>query len=173
MFDINSRVMRQCISLGFAAGIFALILMSPTSALAVDGRTAVGMCIDSTASGARCGWSVNDKGEIDICNKSGCVYCPSATSECTAAAKGRPRPTIGLPEGTKVITAVGTFQIKPRAINGSLLGAVPKTKLPTKAQAESCPSGKSCCCTSITADDCVLRPSTGCGSDRPIPILQP
>ena len=52
-------------------------LASP--AQVTDGRTAIGICIDSTASGARCEWSVNDKGEIDICNKNGCVYCSSAT----------------------------------------------------------------------------------------------
>jgi hypothetical protein len=40
-----------------------LFVTAATSALAIDGRTAVGVCIDSTASGARCEWSVNDKGE--------------------------------------------------------------------------------------------------------------
>jgi hypothetical protein len=82
-----------------------------TQASATNGRTAVGMCIDSTAKGARCAWSVNDKGEIDICNKNGCVTCPSATSQCSVTKQG-PRPTRGLPVGTKVITAVGTFTVR-------------------------------------------------------------
>jgi hypothetical protein len=94
----------------------------PRPARAIDGRTAVGACIDSTASGARCGWSVNDKGEIDICNKNGCVYCKSADSECVAAArKGRPRPTTGLPPGTSVMTPVGTFKVAPHHSKGSIL----------------------------------------------------
>ena len=76
---------------------------------ATDGRTAVGMCIDSTASGARCEWSVNDKGEIDICNKNGCVTCPSATDECTVA-RTRPRPSDSLP-GAIVSTALGWYEI--------------------------------------------------------------
>ena len=42
-------------------------------AFAIDGRTAVGLCIDSNASGKRCAWAVNDKGEIDICTAHGCV----------------------------------------------------------------------------------------------------
>jgi hypothetical protein len=66
------------------ATIAAPVLFS-TPAYAINGRQAVGMCIDSTASGARCAWSVNDKGEIDICNKDGCVHCASAEAECTMA----------------------------------------------------------------------------------------
>jgi hypothetical protein len=63
---------------------FACVLS--TQALATDGRTAVGMCIDSTATGARCGFNVDKTtGEIDICNKNGCVYCKSATEQCTPA----------------------------------------------------------------------------------------
>jgi hypothetical protein len=73
-------------------GLATMSLSSP--AWAVDGRTAVGMCIDSTASGARCGWSVSKDGSIDICNKNGCVTCPSATSQCTVARK---IPVRGLP----------------------------------------------------------------------------
>lgn len=88
-------------------------LMASSSAWAVDGRTAVGMCIDSTASGARCAWSVNDKGEIDICNKNGCVYCPSATDQCTMA-RQRPKPGSALPTGTVVNTQLGTHKVKPR-----------------------------------------------------------
>ncbi|MBW4419833.1 MAG: hypothetical protein KME13_11460 [Myxacorys californica WJT36-NPBG1] len=64
-------------------GLATISLSSP--AWAIDGRTAVGMCIDSTASGARCGWSVSKDGSIDICNKNGCVTCPSATGECKVA----------------------------------------------------------------------------------------
>ncbi len=84
-------------------------LFLSNSAKATDGRTAVGMCIDSTASGARCEWSVNDKGEIDICNKNGCVTCPSASGECTVA-RTRPRPTGPLP-GTIVSTQIGWYEV--------------------------------------------------------------
>ncbi len=100
-----------------------LIVTAATPALAVDGRTAVGICIDSTASGARCEWSVNDKGEIDICNKSGCVYCPSATADCTTAARGRPRPVRTLPVGTIVRTPVLNVEISKKPISGPILGA--------------------------------------------------
>jgi hypothetical protein len=99
-----------------------LIVTAATPALAIDGRTAVGVCIDSTASGARCAWSVNDKGEIDICNKSGCVYCPSATGDCTVAAKGRPRPTRTLPVGTTVKTSVLDVEITGKPFLGPILG---------------------------------------------------
>jgi hypothetical protein len=90
-------------------------LASP--ALVTDGRTAIGICIDSTASGARCEWSVNDKGEIDICNKNGCVYCPSATSQCTVASRTRPRPRLSLPVGAVVMTPVGIFSVTPRSFD--------------------------------------------------------
>lgn len=83
-----------------------LVSIAAPSAWAIDGRTAVGICIDSTAGGARCAWSVNDKGEIDICNRSGCVYCPSATSECSVA-RGRPRPARTLPAGATVKATLG------------------------------------------------------------------
>ena len=105
--------------------VAAIVLTSSTPAFAIDGRTAVGLCIDSTASGARCAWSVNDKGEIDICNKSGCVSCPSATSDCTVARPG-PRPTRGLPVGAKVTTAVGSFEVTKRVYTGPLLKFHPK-----------------------------------------------
>ena len=68
---------------------FGCLFFANSSASAIDGRTAVGMCIDSKI---RCAWSVNDQGEIDICNKNGCVYCPSATGQCTIASSARPRP---------------------------------------------------------------------------------
>jgi hypothetical protein len=93
----------------FALAFACLFFANP--AWAIDGRTAVGMCIDSTASGARCSWAVNDKGEIDICNKNGCVTCPSATEECTVAMK-RPRPSTSLPEGVVVSTQLGDFKVK-------------------------------------------------------------
>jgi len=109
--------------LTFAAVVAVVVLSLSTPSSATDGRTAVGMCIDSTASGARCAWSVNDKGEIDICNKNGCVYCPSADGQCTVAAKTRPRPTRGLPVGTKINTSVGTFEVTPRVVKGSFLKA--------------------------------------------------
>jgi hypothetical protein len=98
----------------FILAIVAAMAVAPFgSASATDGRTAVGMCIDSTASGARCAWSVNDKGEIDICNKNGCVTCPSATSQCTVASRGRPRPGLTLPVGAIVMTSVGMFSVTP------------------------------------------------------------
>lgn len=85
-------------------------LAMPGDARATDGRTAVGMCIDGTAKGLRCEWSVNDKGEIDICNKNGCVTCPSATGQCTVVSRTRPRPTKPFP-GTIVSTPVGWFEV--------------------------------------------------------------
>jgi hypothetical protein len=97
--------------------VAAMVIAPFGSASATDGRTAVGMCIDSTASGARCAWSVNDKGEIDICNKNGCVTCPSATSQCTVASRGRPRPSQTLPVGAVVMTSVGMFSVTPRSFS--------------------------------------------------------
>jgi hypothetical protein len=83
-------------------------LFFANSASAIDGRTAVGMCIDSKI---RCAWSVNSGGEIDICTQHGCVYCPSATEECTMAKK-RPRPSRYLPDGAVVSTVLGDFTVK-------------------------------------------------------------
>ena len=88
----------------------ATILVSPASA--ITGREAVGKCIDSTATGARCGWAVSKDGSIDVCNKSGCVTCPSAEGQCTAAKRGKPRPKFGLPSGTEISTAIGSFKVK-------------------------------------------------------------
>ncbi len=119
---MRARVPLRLLVLGFVTVVLA-ILVTSTAAFATDGRTAVGMCIDSTASGARCGWSVNDKGEIDICNKSGCVYCASAESQCVIAAVSRPRPKFGLPAGTTLTTKMGTFTVTPREFSGSLLKA--------------------------------------------------
>jgi hypothetical protein len=113
---------RMTVHLALSTFAAMLIATAATPALAIDGRTAVGVCIDSTASGARCAWSVNDKGEIDICNKSGCVYCPSATGECTVAAKGRPRPTRALPVGATVKTPVLDVEITGKPFVGPILG---------------------------------------------------
>ncbi len=113
---------RMTVHLALSTFAAMLIVTAATPALAIDGRTAVGVCIDSTASGARCAWSVNDNGEIDICNKSGCVYCKSATDQCTAAAKGRPHPTRPLPVGATVKTSVLDVEITGKPFVGPILG---------------------------------------------------
>jgi hypothetical protein len=64
------------------------VLSAPASA--IDGRNAVNQCVNLTASGARCSWAVNSKGEVDVCTKSGCVTCPSATGTCVKARTGVP-----------------------------------------------------------------------------------
>jgi hypothetical protein len=110
---------RMTVHLALSTFAAMLIVTAATPALAIDGRTAVGVCIDSTASGA---WSVNDSGEIDICNKSGCVYCKSATDQCTAAAKGRPHPTRPLPVGATVKTSVLEVEITGKPFVGPILG---------------------------------------------------
>jgi hypothetical protein len=109
----SSRAQRYLIVGSLTLGAITTITL-PTPALAVDGRTRVGQCIDATASGQRCGWSVNDKGEVDVCDKTGCVTCPSATSECTPARIVHDRPRPGLPPGTVINTPVGAFQIGQR-----------------------------------------------------------
>lgn len=114
MFALGPQTMSRATVMFFAAIMAMIGVTLSTPALATDGRTAVGQCIDSTASGARCAWSVSKDGSIDICNKSGCVTCPSATGECTVARKGRKRPTTPLPVGTEVITEVGSFKIHER-----------------------------------------------------------
>ena|SRR5579863_1385688 len=103
--------------------IFVVIaIASPTPAHATKGREAVGMCIDSTANGSRCAWGVNDKGEIDICNKNGCVYCPSADGDCVVASKTRPKPVRTFPVGATVtIESLGSFKVSPHAPTGSLV----------------------------------------------------
>ncbi len=108
-----------------AAAFFSIAFFSPAQAHATDGQTAVGLCIDSTASGDRCAWSVNGKGEIDICNKSGCVYCPSATSQCTVADKKPGGPIRSFPVGTTVTTTLGTFKVHAKAWRGPILEAPP------------------------------------------------
>jgi len=99
------------------AAVAAMVIAPFGSASATDGRTAVGMCIDSTATGARCVWNVNEKGEIDICNKNGCVTYASATAPCKVAARGRPRPRLTLPVGAFVMTSVGMFNVTPRSFS--------------------------------------------------------
>ena len=128
---------RLRLSVLMTVGSFAVIAFSfANTAFATKGREAVGMCIDSTAGGARCEWSVNDKGEIDICNKNGCVYCPSADGECSVT-KTRPRPKTSLPAGVTVTTALGSFKVTPRPHTGSLLNP-PKDK----ASADAKPSAE-------------------------------
>lgn len=106
--------------------VCTLILICTSKSFATTGREAVGMCIDSTAGGARCAWSVNGKGEVDVCNKSGCVTCPSAEGTCTVA-KTLHHPTRGIPVGATVTTELGTFKITPRVYTGPLL-KVPEQK---------------------------------------------
>lgn len=77
------------------------------TAVAVDGRNAVGVCIDV---GPKCAWSVNDKGEVDVCTANGCWYCPSATSECVPARTTRPKPSNPV-RGTIVSTKIGWYEV--------------------------------------------------------------
>lgn len=114
MFHLTPRPVAAVAA--YAGMLIALALLS-SPASAIDGRTAVGICIDSTASGAHCAWSVNDKGEIDICNKNDCVYCPSATEQCTVA-KNRPRPSRALPVGATVKTPMGLIDVTSRSFSG-------------------------------------------------------
>ena len=118
----SSKTMLRSAAMFFTA-IVAVMMLS-TSASAVDGRTAVGNCIDSSG---RCAWSVNDKGEIDVCSDGGCVTCPSATSECTTARRGRTRPTRPLPVGTKVVTALGSFTVQSGTSSNAAAAADAKT----------------------------------------------
>jgi hypothetical protein len=83
MLSLTSSKIPRVATLAFALAV----AMVSTPAAAINGRDAVGQCIDSTASGSRCGWAVSKDGSIDICNKNGCVTCPSATAECTMARK--------------------------------------------------------------------------------------
>jgi hypothetical protein len=108
----------QLTGFAFAALVFFAVFTLSTPSFATNGREAVNMCIDTTASGARCEWSMNDQGEIDICNKNGCIYCPSADGDCSVVSRNqpRPRPKGVLPVGTKVETALGTFEVKRRVI---------------------------------------------------------
>jgi hypothetical protein len=118
----------QMIPRAAAAIAFCIVLAAAgaTPASATNGRTAVGMCIDSTASGARCGWAVSDDGSIDICNKNGCITCPSAEGECTVSARVKRTPP-GLPAGATVTTKLGAFTVgdssKQESIDSVILRA--------------------------------------------------
>jgi hypothetical protein len=122
MFAPGSKTILRAGAMFFTA-VVAMMMLS-TSASAVDGRTAVGNCIDSTG---RCAWAVNDKGEIDVCSDGGCVTCPSATSECKTARTGRTRPTRPLPVGTRVVTALGSFTVQSGTPSSSATAADAKT----------------------------------------------
>ena len=104
MFAIGAQTMSRPAVMTFATIVAAVGVTLSTPASATIGRTAVRMCIDSTASGARCGWAVSDGGLIDICNKNGCITCPSADGECTVAKVSHRPPGMGLPVGTEVKT---------------------------------------------------------------------
>ena len=130
MTPLTSRVLKGVAGTILAGAAFFFIVLSPTPAHAIDGRGAVGLCIDSTASGARCGWNVNGAGEINICNKSGCVYCASAEAQCVVA-KSASVPLGGskrLPPGTKVSTSLGTFYTTKNPYTGPILSAPPTNR---------------------------------------------
>jgi hypothetical protein len=91
MSPFTAHTMFRAAAIAFT--VTAAMLSTPASA--IKGRDAVNQCIDSTATGARCGWAVSKDGSIDICNKNGCVTCPSATSECTMAFKTPKQPLPG------------------------------------------------------------------------------
>jgi hypothetical protein len=104
MSTLTVQTKSRAAALAFAATLAVTAATLPTSAWAVNGRTAVGNCIDSTASGARCGWAVSKDGSIDVCNKSGCVTCASAEAECTPAARKTPKHlTYGAGNAVKVV----------------------------------------------------------------------
>lgn len=88
IWQSKSRV----VAIAFMTLLVVTVGAFSTSAMAVTGREAVYNCIDSTATGARCGWAVSKDGSVDVCDKTGCVTCPSATSECTPAKKNPKRP---------------------------------------------------------------------------------
>ena len=101
MFAIGAQTMTRSAVMTFATIVVVVGVTLSSPASATNGRTAVRMCIDSTASGARCGWAVSDDGSIDICNKNGCITCPSADGECTVAKVSHRPPGVGLPVGTE------------------------------------------------------------------------
>jgi hypothetical protein len=108
-----------------AAIIMLIAVTAPAPVFAINGRDAVNTCIDITASGARCGWAVDKQtGGIDVCNKSGCVHCDSASAECTLARKTHP-PQRSLPVGTTITTEMGSFKVSAKVHNGPLLKAPP------------------------------------------------
>lgn len=179
MFAPGSKTMLRAAAMFFTA--IVAVLMLSTSASAVDGRTAVGNCIDSTG---RCAWSVNKEGEIDICSDGGCVTCPSATSECTTARKGRLRPTRPLPVGTKVVTALGSFTVQSgtsstpatapdaktavgRCINSFASGVPCAWSVNTKGEVDICSSGGCVTYSSATSERTTARK----GRQRPTSAL--
>jgi hypothetical protein len=125
MTPLASKILKAAAGSILAATAFFFILLSPTQAHAIDGRGAVGACIDSTASGARCGWNMNGAGEINICNKNGCVYCQSADAQCVIAKSGSTPIGAGkrLPPGTKVQTSLGTYYTTKNPYTGPILKA--------------------------------------------------
>jgi hypothetical protein len=105
-----------------------LATVGATPASATNGRTAVGMCIDSTATGARCGWAVSDDGSIDICNKNGCITCPSAEGECTVVSHVKHTPPMGLPVGATVTTKLGAFTVGESSKKDNIDGVILRAK---------------------------------------------
>jgi hypothetical protein len=103
MFAIGAQTMTRPAAMTFATIVAVVGVTLATPASATNGRTAVRMCIDSTASGARCGWAVSDDGSIDICNKNGCITCPSADGECTHAFDGVLAPDIDRGAGSTFV----------------------------------------------------------------------
>ena len=122
--ELHMRKSSISSTLLIAAGalVGTTMLAVSTPAMATKGREAVGMCIDSTANGSRCEWNVNDQGEIDICNKNGCVYCPSATSDCKVVSRSaRPGRKWTLPPGTKIETPYGSHTVTRRVVSDRAL----------------------------------------------------
>lgn len=131
MAVFSRNIFHRATAVCFAAVALFVVVSQPPKAHALTGREAVGACIDSTASGARCGWSVDpNDGSIDVCNKSGCITCASAESECKAARSLPTKPPTGFPPGTTVTTSLGTFTTTAKPYLGPLLKA-PSSPHPT------------------------------------------
>jgi len=69
-------------------------------ALATDGRTAVGLCIDR---GPACHWQVDAAGGIDIMVDGHWISCPSATGECTLVYKTAGKPKLVKADVSKLL----------------------------------------------------------------------
>ena len=139
MFAIGAQTMTRPAAMTFATIVAVVGVTLATPASATNGRTAVRMCIDSTASGARCGWAVSDDGSIDICNKNGCITCPSADGECTVAKVSHRPPGMGLPVGTEVKTKIGTFTVGAPSKNEGIDSLI-RQLLPPKSAPDSKPA---------------------------------